>query len=61
MIKLKKATPLSRALRASSESISAIAIDHGFYDHSHFVKHFKAFTGLTPSDYRKRWSGTHPQ
>jgi AraC-like DNA-binding protein len=41
------------ALRKTSDSISTIAIESGFYDHSHFVKHFRLIMGMTPSHYRK--------
>ena len=40
-------------LKAGSASITQIAIDCGFYDHSAFVKRFKKFTGTTPLQYRK--------
>ncbi|UII32318.1 helix-turn-helix domain-containing protein [Fulvivirga ulvae] len=33
----------------SLESLSTIALDHGFYDQPHFNKEFKLFTGLTPT------------
>lgn len=32
-------------------SLTQLAYDCGFYDHSHMVKEFKALTGLTPSEY----------
>jgi AraC family transcriptional regulator len=37
----------------SEKSIAEISQDAGFYDHSHFVRCFKEYTGLTPSDYRR--------
>ncbi|GAA3404199.1 DUF6597 domain-containing transcriptional factor [Paenibacillus hodogayensis] len=30
---------------------SAIALDCGYYDQSHFIKDFRAFSGLSPTDY----------
>lgn len=41
------------ALRKTSDSISTIALGSGFYDHSHFVKHFRQIMGMTPSHYRE--------
>jgi len=32
-------------------SLTSIAYDCGYADQSHFIRDFKAFTGLTPSDY----------
>jgi len=40
------------AIKHSSTSIAAIAINCGFYDHSSFVKRFKKITGTTPLRYR---------
>ena len=36
-------------------AMSQIAIECGFYDQSHFTRHFKASTGLTPLKYRMRF------
>lgn len=33
---------------------TAVANDCGFYDQSHFIADFKAFSGLTPADYLKQ-------
>jgi AraC-like DNA-binding protein len=33
-----------------------IAVSHGFYDQSHFVREFRRETGLTPGEYRMRYS-----
>lgn len=35
----------------NSESFTSIAYDCGYSDQSHFIRDFKAFTGLTPSSY----------
>lgn len=37
----------------SSKSLTEIAIESGFYDQSHFIRHFKRFLGTTPYHYRK--------
>lgn len=46
-----------RALRQISlfphRNMTAIGLDSGFYDQSHFIRDFKALTGLTPGHYRK--------
>lgn len=42
-------------LETSDLSISRVALDCGFYDQSHFNRHFKALTGLAPRQYRQRF------
>lgn len=42
-------------LKRGDESISRIAADCGFYDHSAFVKRFRKFTGKTPLCFRKEY------
>jgi AraC family transcriptional regulator len=39
-------------LETSEAAISAIALDAGFADQSHFTRVFKQYTGLTPAQYR---------
>lgn len=38
------------------EPMIEIAVSHGFYDQSHFVREFRRETGLTPGEYRTRYS-----
>jgi AraC-like DNA-binding protein len=40
-----------------SQDVDWIAVAHAadFYDQSHFINEFRAFTGLTPVDYLTRW------
>jgi AraC family transcriptional regulator len=40
-------------LEISEEGISAIALDAGFADQSHFTRTFRRHTGLTPQAYRR--------
>lgn len=37
--------------RAKRDLISEIAQDSGFYDQSHFIRHFKRYEGVTPKAY----------
>ncbi|WP_407400274.1 helix-turn-helix domain-containing protein [Treponema sp.] len=37
--------------KGQGNSFSKIAADYRFYDQSHFIHEFKAYTGMTPSDY----------
>jgi AraC-like DNA-binding protein len=37
-----------------NNSQTSVAYESGFYDQSHFIREFKAFTGLTPGEYRKQ-------
>lgn len=45
-----------RLLEQTPQSLSAIALDCGFHDQSHFTKRFKAATGLVPRAYRQRFA-----
>jgi len=38
-------------VRAGSTSLTSIAYECGYSDQSHFIREFKAFTGITPSGY----------
>jgi AraC-like DNA-binding protein len=43
------------ALRNSEESVTDIALEVGFYDSSHFVRQFRRFVGMTPTEYREHF------
>jgi len=43
------------SLKHSDASITQVALDCGFYDHSAFVKRFKKFTGTTPLRFRQNY------
>ena len=43
----------SRLLRETDHSVSDIALDCGFYDHSAFTRAFRAATGVTPTQFRE--------
>ena len=40
-------------LRAGRLTVGEVAQAVGFYDHAHFIRHFKRLTGLTPRAYRE--------
>lgn len=40
-----------RLISARESSLTSIAYDCGYFDQSHFIREFKAFTGSTPSGY----------
>ena len=44
-------------LTSSNDTIAAIAIDCGFYDHSHFTRNFRKIMGVSPKEYRKEYMG----
>lgn len=44
-----------QALINSRQPMIEIAVTHGFYDQSHFVREFRRETGLTPGEYRVRY------
>ena len=41
-----------QALRMGRTDLTKLAVDHGFVDQSHFIRHFKRLVGVTPSQYR---------
>ncbi len=38
-----------RLIAKNDQPFTAIAYDSGYFDQSHFIRDFKSFTGLTPS------------
>lgn len=46
-----------RLLEESNRTICDIALETGFFDHSHFVRSFKATMGLSPKTYRLKHFG----
>jgi AraC-like DNA-binding protein len=45
-----------QALIQHQSPMVEIAVSHGFYDQSHFVREFRRETGLTPGEYRARYA-----
>ncbi len=37
----------------TDHTITQIATENGFYDHSHFIRHFRNAMGMTPNQYRQ--------
>jgi AraC-like DNA-binding protein len=44
---------VARAHAARSLSWADVALSSGYYDQAHFIHDFQAFSGLTPTDYRR--------
>ena len=44
-----------RMLVSTAKSISDIALEAGFYDHSFFTKQFAKYKGMAPKDFRRRY------
>jgi AraC-like DNA-binding protein len=40
-------------LKTTDKRISDIAVEVGFFDHSHFIRTFRKLVGATPAEYRK--------
>ena len=40
-------------LRTTDRRVTDIAAETGFCDHSHFIKTFRAATGMTPNEFRR--------
>ncbi len=45
-----------RRLSQSHDALGDIALECGFYDQSHFTRAFRASTGLTPREFRRRFA-----
>lgn len=44
----------ARALLETTEPLSEVALEAGFYDQSHFTNLFRRYIGVTPAEYRAR-------
>jgi AraC-like DNA-binding protein len=40
-----------------ARTLSEIALDHGYYDHSHLAHEFRAQTGITPLEWKAQALG----
>ncbi|MGE8426035.1 MAG: helix-turn-helix transcriptional regulator, partial [Sphingobacterium siyangense] len=49
-IKIEKALPM---IRLKKLSLTEIAFNCGFADQAHFIKTYKRFMGITPSQYQR--------
>jgi AraC-like DNA-binding protein len=47
----------SLLLTTTNDTIAAIALDCGFYDHSHFTRNFRKLMGVSPKEYRRQYMG----
>ncbi len=54
LISKTRLTSAANMLRESNRTISEISLACGFYDHSAFTRAFRAATGSSPSEFRKR-------
>ncbi len=49
---------LARLDQGTPVDWAALALDLGYFDQAHFIKHFKAFVGLTPTEYARQARGS---
>jgi PAS domain S-box-containing protein len=42
-----------RLLSTTNDTIASIALECGFYDHSHFIRNFRKVMGVSPREYRE--------
>lgn len=56
-IRFKKCMNALRSIHFSSESLTRISHQHGFYDQSHFIRTFKHYTNMTPGEYCRQKTG----
>ncbi len=54
LISRHRLSAASRLLRETTHSVSTIALDCGFQDHSAFTRAFRAAMGITPTEFRAR-------
>ncbi|MCK4564024.1 MAG: AraC family transcriptional regulator [Verrucomicrobia bacterium] len=47
----------SLRLTTTNDTIASIALDCGFYDHSHFTRNFRKTMGVSPKEYRRQYMG----
>ncbi|MCF7818193.1 MAG: AraC family transcriptional regulator [Kiritimatiellales bacterium] len=47
----------SLRLTTTNDTIATIALECGFYDHSHFTRNFRKIMGVSPKEYRKQYMG----
>ncbi len=53
-ILLRRVERAKELLLLTNDSLSEIAMEVGFCDHGHLARHFKAVTGLSPSQFRSQ-------
>ena len=46
-------------LTSTNKSIAGIAVTCGFFDASHFIRNFKQNEGISPTEYRKKYTNTN--
>jgi AraC-like DNA-binding protein len=49
---LRALDALKRSVGQPEQRLTELALDHGYFDQAHFIKEFRRFTGMTPSQYR---------
>lgn len=54
LISQRRLATASQLLLESEQSVAAVALACGFYDHSAFTRAFRAATGCTPTQFRER-------
>jgi methylphosphotriester-DNA--protein-cysteine methyltransferase len=52
--RFQRALPLAQA--GSDPDWAQLALQVGYYDQSHLIRDFLAFSGLTPANYARQWS-----
>lgn len=55
-LRLKKYINSISYLHHTSQSLTSISYESGFYDQAHFIRTFREFTNISPKEYRKNMS-----
>lgn len=50
-------TVVAALMADDGKRLQALALDHGYYDHAHFVRDFQRFVSLNPSNFLRSSSG----
>lgn len=60
-IRLARFVRATATLHTSSDPLTQIGYRAGYYDQPHFIREFRAFSGMTPGEYRRRAGGSPEQ
>ncbi len=54
MVRILRMRAAAAMVRGSEESLTEVALRHGYFDQAHFVRDFRSLVGVTPGAYRRQ-------